>query len=109
MSSILDKFKKRNTVLEETIKTPEGQRFLELRKKYNIQQKPIIDAERLQNTEDNIKITERQLRYLAKKNNEKKPKINEILKSDEMTNKKVRKAIDEIMKGMKVKLPKKKK
>jgi ABC-type antimicrobial peptide transport system permease subunit len=109
MSSILDKFKKRNTVLEETIKTPEGQRFLELRKKYNIQQKPIIDAERLQNTEDNIKITERQLRYLAKKNNEKKPKINEILDSDKMTNKKIRKTIDEIMKGMKVKLPKKKK
>lgn len=67
MSSILDKFKKRNTVLEETIKTPEGQRFLELRKKYNIQQKPIVDAERLQSTEDNRKITERQLRYLELK------------------------------------------
>ena len=39
----------------------------------------------------------------------KKPNINELVNSDKITNKKIRKTIDDIMKSIKVKLPKKKK
>jgi hypothetical protein len=71
MLNLLDKFKKRNTILEETINTHEAQRFLELRKKYNIQQKPITDAEKDYNIEENKKVSERQQRFFERIKNEK--------------------------------------
>ena len=63
----LERLKLKNQKLQETIKTPEGQKFLLMREKYLKEQLPIEEEEKEFNFEDHQRVSERQAEYFKRR------------------------------------------